>query len=247
MITAGVDLSSQDQNTGICAIDWSNDEATVVDLELKVADRAIVDLIASADKVGIDSPLGWPIAFAEAVAVHSKSGTWPADYRHGQTFDFRLRRTDYWIWKDLDLPQPLSVSTDRIALPAMRAAALLSALTERVPLDGSGVVVEVYPAAALNRWGLPSRGYKGQHNHEARSALVSEFRAATDGWLTVSSPHEELCRSSDDAFDALIAALVARAAEKALFEPIPPEHRAVALREGWVAVPLLDSLSELRF
>ena len=245
MITAGFDLSSQDRYTGICAIDWSNDRATVIDLKLDVADQEIVDLIASADKVGIDTPLGWPIAFAEAVAHHSKNGTWPADYRHGLTFDYRLRRTDYWIWKDLELPQPLSVSTDRIALPAMRAAALLSTLAERVPLDGSGVVIEVYPAAALNRWELPSRGYKGRHNHEARSALVSAFRAATGGWLTLSSMHEDLCRSSDDAFDALIAALVARAAQKGLVEPIPPDHQASALREGWIAVPRRNSLAEL--
>ncbi len=49
------------------------------------------------------------------------------------------------------MPQPLSVSTDRIALPAMGAASLLSRLPERAPLDGSGVIVEVYPAAALHQ------------------------------------------------------------------------------------------------
>lgn len=245
MFTAGVDLASQDRNTGICMIDWANDNATVVDLEVGAADAVIVDLVATVEKLGIDTPLGWPIAFAEAVARHSDDGSWPSGYRHENTTDFRLRRTDVWIWRDLGLPQPLSVSTDRIALPAMRAASLLSLLAERMPLDGSGIIVEVYPAAALNQWGLTSRGYKGRHNTASRAALISQFRAATNGWLTLSRAHEDLCRSSDDAFDALIAALVARAAQKSLVEPIPRDDQAFALREGWIAIPLKDSLSKL--
>jgi predicted nuclease with RNAse H fold len=245
MITAGVDLSSQDRNTGICAIEWSDGKANVIDLRLDVADPVIVDLIGMVDKVGVDTPLGWPTAFAEAVAGHSKDGSWPNGYRHEDTTEFRLRRTDVWIWRDLGLPQPLSVSTDRIALPAMRAASLISSLAERMPLDGSGVVVEVYPAAALNRWGLTSRGYKGRLNQECRGDLVSEFRAFTNSWLTLSRFQEDLCRASDDAFDALIASLVARAAKKSLVEPIPRSELSFAVREGWIAIPLRDSLAKL--
>jgi len=245
VITAGVDLSSQDRHTGLCAMDWSKSEATVIDLRLGVTDQEIVDLIRTVDKVGIDTPLGWPIAFAEAVAGHSNNGSWPSDYRHENTTDFRLRRTDVWIWRDLGLRQPLSVSSDRIALPAMRAASLLSSLTEKVPLDGSAIVVEVYPAAALNQWGLTSRGYKGRQNRQSREALVAEFLDTTKGWLTLGTHHEDLCRSSDDAFDALIAALVARAAQMSLVEPIPQNDLQFALREGWIAVPLKCSLSKL--
>ena len=50
---------------------------------------------------------------------------------------------------------------------------------------------------------------------------------------------------SDDAFDAVIAALVARAFSVGEVEPIPPEDRGVALREGWIAVPYAGSLSLL--
>jgi hypothetical protein len=60
---------------------------------------------------------------------------------------------------------PLSVSADRIAHAAFRCAGLLArlaALGEPVDRAGSGVVVEVYPAAALRRLGLTHRGYKSR-------------------------------------------------------------------------------------
>ena len=48
---------------------------------------------------------------------------------------------------------------------------------------------------------------------------------------------KELCRTSDDAFDAVVSALTARAAARALVEPVPPAHRDVAAVEGWIALP----------
>jgi hypothetical protein len=245
MITAGVDLSSQDANTAACVIDWSDDSATVSDLTVGVDDSAITHLALTVVKLGIDIPLGWPIAFAEAVRQHSRDRSWPAAYTHSDTSAMRLRRTDLSVWKNLKTSQPLSVSSNRIALPAMRAAALLSRLPDPVALDGSGVVVEVYPAAALRRWGLPYRKYKRKENAEARRELVALFCSATSAWLTISGADVDLCRESDDAFDAVIAALVARAAAVGAVDPIPDEERASALREGWIAVPSAGSLDLL--
>ena len=127
----------------------------------------------------------------------------------------------------------------------MRAASLLASLPERVALDGSGIVVEAYPAAALRRWGHRSRGYKGATNAEARHSLVTGFLAATERWLQVTSEQVDRCLSSDDAFDALIAALVARAAALSLVQPVPDEERPAARREGWIVVPLAGSLEAL--
>ena len=152
MITAGVDLSSQAVKTAACVIDWSDQRATVVELTLGVDDDSISALIARVDKLGIDVPLGWPIAFAEAVVGYSVDGSWPTEYRHTDNASYCYRRTDLWVWKDLGMSPPLSVSADRISLPAMRAAALLSHVPRHTARDGSGVVVEVYPAAALRRW-----------------------------------------------------------------------------------------------
>jgi len=244
MITAGVDLSSQVAHTASCVIDWSGGRGTVTELSLAVGDACIVQLVGEVDKLGIDVPLGWPIAFAEAVAQHSENGRWPSDYSHADTTALRLRRTDLWAWKQMGLPPPLSVSTDRIALPAMRAASLLSGLPDLTALDGSGVVTEAYPAAALRRWGHPSRGYKGKSNSEARRTLVQGFLAQAE-WLHVNDEQLNRCLSSDDAFDALIAALVARAAALALVEPIPQEDHDAATREGWIAIPVSGSLPRL--
>jgi predicted nuclease with RNAse H fold len=245
VITAGVDLSSQPAHTAACEIEWSDSRARITELTVGVDDDEIVRLVGRVDRLGIDVPLGWPIAFADAVARHSRDGSWPPDYEHSDSSAYRLRRTDIWVWNTLGMSQPLSVAADRIALPAMRAAALLSRLSRLSALDGTGAIVEVYPAAALRRWDLPSRGYKRKENAGARSELVKRFVLETAEWLTMSDDGVGLCVESDDAFDALVAGLVARAVALDLVEAIPPEDRDSALREGWIAVPKAGSLGLL--
>jgi len=245
MITAGVDLASQARATAACVIEWSGQEATVVEVATGVGDDRITALVGDVDKLGIDVPLGWPTAFVEAVSGHTRDGSWPGSYVHAEdTSALRYRRTDLWLWDLLKSP-PLSVSTDRIALPAMRAASLLARMPDRAPLDGSGVVVEAYPAGALRRWGFPSRNYKRPENAAARRELLGRLLAETAGWLRVGAPEVERCRASDDALDAVVAALIARAAAVGLVEEIPPAERDAARREGWVAVPHADSLGRL--
>jgi hypothetical protein len=106
-------------------------------------------------------------------------------------------------------------------------------------------VVEVYPAAALRRWGFNSLRYKGKACAEARAALVSTFREATSRWLRLSATQWELCVLGDDAFDAVIAAIAARAAAVGLCDPVPEEKLPLAKVEGWIALPLRDSLSRV--
>jgi len=245
MITAGVDLSSQDVRTASCRIEWSVSGAKILDLSLGTSDVQIINLIQSADKVGVDVPLGWPMAFVEALAQHNSDGSWPSDYNHSDTLAVRYRRTDLAVWRIIKGNPPLSVSTDKIALPAMRSAAMLSRLPYRVALDGSGVVVEVYPAAALKRWGFESRGYKGRDNVQARQRLVTTFYDATTTWLGMTDEQLSLCAASDDAFDAVVCALVARASARLLCEPIGDEDWPAALIEGWIALPREHSLAQL--
>ncbi|HMK97425.1 MAG TPA: hypothetical protein VK425_07750, partial [Acidimicrobiales bacterium] len=66
MITAGVDLSSQAARTAACLVDWSCNAATVVELVVGASDEAISAWWDRVDKLGIDVPLGWPVAFADA-------------------------------------------------------------------------------------------------------------------------------------------------------------------------------------
>lgn len=244
MLTAGVDLASRPERTGSCVVDWSGNRAVVAELAVGVTDGDILELAGGVSKLGIDVPLGWPAAFVDAVHGHARDGSWPAGYRHGDEA-YRLRRTDVWVWRHVGGSPPLSVATDRIALPAMRAASLLSRLPERPPVDGTGLVVEAYPAAALRRWGLPWRGYKGKANAGARAGLVAAFLERTSPWLRIGAGHEARCRQRDDAFDALVAALIARAAAAGLVEDIPDADRAAAGREGWMAIPTVGSLEQL--
>jgi predicted nuclease with RNAse H fold len=244
MLTAGVDLSSQDANTAMCAIEWSGGRATVASLKSRVADHDIVELMGTVDKVGVDVPFGWPVAFVAAVSQHSRDGSWPIGYDHADNRALRFRRTDLWVHEKLGMT-PLSVSCDRIALPAMRAAAFLSRAPGRGALDGSGLVVEVYPAAALKRWGFSWRKYKRDENAKAREVLLAELLDRSSTWLRVGGDLVAHCAASDDAFDAVIAALVARAAMTGLTEPVPDEDRLLAQREGWIALPCEGSFERL--
>ena len=82
MLTAGVDLSSQPAHTAICAIEWRQGHAVVTCLTSDVTDHKIVELMALTDKVGLDVPFGWPMAFAEALSRHSLDGSWSVEYDH---------------------------------------------------------------------------------------------------------------------------------------------------------------------
>ncbi|WP_298801898.1 DUF429 domain-containing protein [uncultured Pseudokineococcus sp.] len=239
MITTGVDLATEPVKTGMATIRWGTDGAVLTDLRLGVDDGAIVDAAATSTKLGLDCPLGWPDVFVEMLTRHHTDHLEPhalddADWRRG----LANRATDVAVTQTTGL-RPLSVAADRIGLTAMRAANLLGRLAAAgSPVDraGTGVVVEVYPAASLAVWGLGSRGYKGSSRTAALGALVDGLLEAAP-WLWLGE-HEDLCRRRDDAFDALVAALTARAAALGLTSaPTDTPARARARREGWIAVP----------
>jgi predicted nuclease with RNAse H fold len=244
--TAGVDFASQSSNTAACIITWRDARAEITEISSSCDDTYVLNLVARVAKLGIDVPLGWPSEFVKALNMHAQDGSWPEHYEHlTNSRDYRMRRTDTWVHDGLGLPLPLSVATDRIAIPAMRAAALFVKITPRIALDGSGVVTEVYPAAALARWGFTSKSYKGAANVKVRTELVDEFCQRTSEWLDFKSDQRALCIANDNVFDALVAALVGRAALVGLIEPIPLGLRDAATREGWIAIPREGSFAQL--
>lgn len=249
MITVGVDLSASDPGTAVARIEWSDGKAFVSDLILRGADEMILKLAARTDKVGIDCPFGWPDLFVDFVNEHQRGSVAP---REGLPLDWRrrlaYRNTDLIIGEVLKRPA-LSVSADRIAHTAFRCAALLSGLSAAgLPVDRSGQtgrVVEVYPAASLHQWDMVSRGYKRSENLATLELLVTDLLGRTAGWLEL-GPFEAVCRRSDHAFDAVIAALSARAASIGLVTwPEAGDQAASAQREGWIALPDEGSLDQL--
>lgn len=239
MITAGVDLATEPAKTAMATIEWTAGTAVVSSLLLSADDADIVDLAAGVDVLGIDCPLGWPDDFVAFLQAHHTGHVLaPADVA-GKDWRQRLanRATDRQVRNACGL-KPLSVAADRIALTAMRAAGILARLADQGrPVDraGSGVVVEVYPAASLRIWNLPHQGYKRGHQKNREQLIGALLTAAP--WLDLGT-HTDLCVHSDDAFDAVIAALTARAhALKQTTVPAAGPEREQAEREGWIVLP----------
>lgn len=249
MVTLGVDLASQAKKTAACRIRWDGKEAHVDCLRIGLEDSDLLELFGcpgkGPDKIGIDAPFGWPVDFARAIHCHSTSMRWP----YVDVSRLRLRRTDHFVRQETG-KVPLAVAADKIAMTAFRVARLLAQVSEAgEDVDRSGDnfrFVEVYPAAALRKWGYSEKGLKGKgpEKEDKRDELVCAL--ARKARLTLTEEVGSGFRKSDDKFDALVAALVARvAAIPRCCEPIPEEDRPRARKEGWIALPRSDSLGRL--
>jgi predicted nuclease with RNAse H fold len=239
VLTAGVDLAAEPAGTAVATISWSAAGAAVTMVAVPADDDAIVELAGRADKIGIDCPLGWPDEFVAFVGAH-RTGVVPIPSGlDAKQWRRRLawRHTDE-VTRALTGLIPLSVSADRIGHTAMRCAALqtrLAAAGRSVDRSGAGAVVEVCPAASLKVWGLPWRGYKTTKNQAVLGEVVVRLQAAAP-WLDL-GPHAKVCRGSDHALDAVVAALTARASVRdQVCRPSELELDA-ARTEGWIAVP----------
>ncbi|MFF0251292.1 DUF429 domain-containing protein [Micromonospora zamorensis] len=226
MLTAGIDLAAEDANTAVAWIRWTATGAVLEELTVGAGDDQLLRAASAAVKAGIDCPLGWPEPFVEfLIAHHRRDPAAPTD-PIGRDWRRRLawRRTDL-VTHELTGRLSLSVAADRIAHTAMRCAALLARLAEvghSVDRSGRGRVFEVYPAASLKKWGLPHRGYKGRQNIGPLNNLVNLLIAAAP-WLHLGE-FEPMCRGSDHAVDAVVAALTARAAAHRPSHPSRPRR-----------------------
>lgn len=250
MRTAGVDLSASEKGTAAATIEWeagSEDRARVAVPSLGLADVELIELLAEAEWTAIDAPFGWPEPMAAAIHAYAAEGRWPAPDKQR----FRLRRTDLHV-HDRVLDQtghklwPLSPSTDRISLAVWRLAGLREMAYERsgIRFDRAGAdrVLEAYPAAALLLWDLPREGYKS--DSDAREDLLAALES-TAPWLLWEEGAREACVDSDDALDAVLCALIARAAALGLTEEPSPGDRNLARVEGWIHLPRRESLDQL--
>jgi hypothetical protein len=235
-VTLGIDLAAQPENTAACRVEWQCDVPTVsvVTLGDGCADEPLIAMIAGVVRgggtVAIDAPFGWPDAFVEQLVEYRERGRWSAaEARAGLCW----RATDALL--KAEKIHPLSVSTDRIGVVAMRCAHLLTRLAaEGIARDPLGrQVVEVYPGGALRRWGLDTKGYK--QSADARARLMRQSPLAS---VKVDVDVQPRLVATDHAFDALVSALVARdVARGRADEPRPPMDLAQLGREGWIWMP----------
>jgi hypothetical protein len=260
-VTLGIDLAAQTKNTAACSISWGEgnpellllargtdrEGATLDDkwISTRAAGLRDDDLGGRVTKVGIDAPFGWPVPFLDAMeALRSGSG-WPYPMNAG-TDQLRLRETDRVVHARKNR-WPLSVTSDRIAIPAMRCAGLLTAIGDRlgpaeIRRDGSGRCCEVYPDPALRGWvaataaALGRASYKGQKNSTTRPRLLETLLQQ----LPLDDPDGLLDQvvGEDDYLDALLCALIARAVELGQTRlPEPGRQAELAAVEGWIHLP----------
>jgi hypothetical protein len=264
-VTLGIDLASQPKNTAACTICWEPRGARVLSLLKGVADDGLTPLddtflvsamrgtggtVPSPTKIAFDAPLGWPVDFVRAMR---DPASWPVPIGAGRE-RLERRATDHWVHETTG-KQPLSVTTDRIAYAAMRAAGVLAHYAARYEdeIDRSGVtglICEAYPDPAIRALGLwpPDAGIRESYKATATSLRERILQRLTNGapWLIVSADQRDACIESDDCLDALVCALVARAAELGLTLPPPEDLQTVACDEGWIHIPRPGSLEHLR-
>ena len=259
----GVDLATEARRTGVALLKvlptWAR--ATLAPEGFVADDVGLVSIVDADTVVGLDAPLGWPDDFVTAVNAHHHGETWPAPAVSTDKVRERLRcrETDLFV-RDLKLGvTPLSVSSDRIGVVAMRAAALQSAWAERwggrEPLDGTGRLVETYPAAALRAWDLLARrgerykvdagGPERDAQRNVRERIVRELERASAPWLEVDATLRDAAQDSDHVLDALVCALVALAAHAGVTHLVPRDKVDAARREGWIHVPRGKNLTYL--
>lgn len=234
----GIDLAAEAKRTGIAVVDESRAGCVVESVCVGADDDALVEAILGADRVGVDVPLGWPETFVEFIAAQAEGAlrapeSTGRDWRRSLT----MRCTDLEVHRRTGLV-PLCVAADRIAHAAIRWAGIEARLKDagvNAARDGSGVICEVYPAAALKRWSMPFRGYKGRDNAQTRHELVmtvsDAFRSL--GW----TDHKEMCSRDDNALDAVLSALIARQVANGACEGPPSELREKVRTEGWIWLP----------
>jgi len=244
VITAGIDLAAEPKGTALALIDWSDRSGKLIDLQVGVADSVIVEDVSNAGKIGIDCALGWPMEFVDFVSNHNDPNAKSHQVEGGMDWRRRLsyRETDRAVRAKTGR-WPLSVSTDRLGLTAMRCAGLLGRLEKtgiQIDRSGAGVVAEVYPGATLRVWGFDTTGYR--KSVDERKRLLNQILEQAN-WLDTSS-FASLMLESCDAFDAVIAALASRAAFLGLSEPPTQSQMSQARIEGWIALPV-GKISEL--
>ena len=97
--------------------------------------------------------------------------------------------------------------------------------------DAQGMLVEVFPAAQLRAWGLPSTNYASPEDRKVRVQIVAYLEETRR--LFIAPAERKQMLASADALDAVIAAFGARAAANRTLLHAKPDNWRI---EGAIAV-----------
>ena len=273
-VTLGIDLANR---TGICEIKWGSTSATITRLKVVpdittktgwgVVQYAVVKAHEKGWWVGIDAPFGFPEAFGQSVEAlrdpTGKTSGSPHAFSQAPFSDARVWRATEKIINGTSGKSPRSVVTDYITGHVINCDDLRCEAIGRARNWADGRlgcttgIVEVYPAAALEIWKAPVRKYKTNKNDlkELVEWLTKNATTKSATWLggltKGKPPHLTTLASDDDAFDALICALMARLASLPGGPTCPYHHTFTPAQmdlfrsEGWIHIP--PSGSTLRY
>jgi len=228
----GVDLASQPKNTAAAILDGGS----LVELVSVVDDDTIVAMADGCEAVGLDAPLGWPDPFVATITAHHAGLAIP---EHPPR-DLQLRLTDQVISRAIG-KQPLSVSTDRIGVVALRAIRVLERLAGLgADRSGKAGVYETYPGGAVARWELTTASYKHRESQPQRERIV----VALEQWVALGDFRDQMVERDDD-LDAVLCAVIARLAKAGRTIRPTPQEQPRSSREGWIHVPI-GHIDELR-
>jgi predicted nuclease with RNAse H fold len=237
MITVGVDLASQSNDTALAVVEWGDGRSKVLRVVVGADDEMIVDEGTQADVIGIASPFGWPDPFFELLSqnrvgrIDNPRRAATVSGRDEIMYRTTERRVRDWLGLKL-----MPSTSNMLGSTVLRCAGLQTRLDEAgvaVTRGAGGRVIEVYSPASLMAWGLHEPSYKNQSASRVR--ILEQIGRRLSCYF---GDYRTLCVESDDALDALVGAMTARAVALGFWrQPVDEEEQERASAEGWICVP----------
>jgi hypothetical protein len=269
--TLGIDIASERSRSGLVWLRWDPEprveRVQVGSQTLDAVAQEMGGVLADGEPgwVAIDAPFGFPSAFTAAVSELHRDG------RVSASGELTWRRTEEIVrarQQEVGFNRaPLSTVSQMITGTVVRCAELLGRVQPDGPIDKIGLtgrVVETYPIACLRVWGLlnpaaldgvpadvqPADYKKAKAAKATREAncgaLFDRMTELVPSIGDLEGPDRRVLRTSDDAIDALVCALVAGVVART---PVgtsttapPPEDLELAEAEGWIHLPSVKQL-----
>lgn len=235
----GIDCATDAKKVGLAMGVYNNCDISVLETKFGSDGNSIAQIIANwinkDDKVilAIDAPLGWPEDLGNSLYYHFAGQSLSVE----SNLLFR-RETDRFIKKMLG-KQPLDVGADRIARTAYAALKIIDELQLAIknkiemawnPEIVNGIsVIEVYPAATLQAYGIRSCGYKVKVQKDEREDILNELEKV----MEIRCDSSQMILSAD----VLDSAVCLLAAKDFLNGNVYfPSDMEKAKKEGWIWV-----------
>lgn len=236
----GIDCAVSPNKVGLALALMDGNQCSLLKAEKSSKQRppvnTLVEWICKLDGqilLALDAPLGWPEALSNELVSHLAGNVIL------QRADKMFRRSTDLFVKDMMGKQPLDIGADRIARTAHAALNLLQEIRqstkEKISLawnlefDSRIAAIEVYPAATLVSYNLPSMKYKKAEEESTRQKIISNLRQYLD-----IGKFEDILKESADVLDSVICVLAASDFLKS--KTMVPPNMKLAKKEGWIWV-----------